>query len=143
MPIIAKKSVEIPAKRYTGTIEKVEIVTSQNEAGSDIQYVNMHTRINEKPVDGFNGLFKLSVPAHLTQQSALGRLLKRLGINYEFGQEFDEQELVGYVIGFDTKRVGSFTNPVMDSVLLVASPSESSDADEDDVSDDDDVADDE
>lgn len=115
MPIIAKKTVEIPVGRYTGPIETVEVTTSENASGEPVQYLNLHVQTGAK-VEGWDGRMKLSCPYHLTQKSAFGRLLNRLKVPFEFGEEFEEQDLKGMVISFDTRREGNFTNPIMDSV---------------------------
>lgn len=141
MAIMAKKSVEIPVTSYTGKITRVAIASGENSDGKAVQYLNAFVQTGAK-VEGWNGEMKLSMPAYLTQQSALGRLLNRLQIPFTFGKNFDEQTLVGHVVEFDTKRDGNFTVPILDSVVSVASPSEVADSDEDDTADDD-VSDDE
>lgn len=121
MPIIAKKSVEIPTGRYSGRVESVEVVSAENAKGETVQYLNIHVQTGVKSVDGWNGHFKLSCPFYLTNQSALGRLLRRLGMAVAADEEFDEQDLVGLNLAFDTVREGYFTNPVLDSVSIVKS----------------------
>lgn len=117
MPIIAKESVEIPTDDFSGPIQKVEITRSQNDEGKIVEYVNCHVDTGRKDIKGWNGLMKFSVPAYLTKQSALGRLLTRLDISWKVGEAFDEQSLKGIVVSFQTRRDGNFTNVVVDSVV--------------------------
>jgi hypothetical protein len=118
MPIIAKESVEIPVREYSGTIEKVEITSSQNDDGKVVQYVNCHVNTGTTDIKGWNGMFRFSVPANLTKQTGLGKLLNRLGLSFTVGQSFDEQSLKGLRVVFDTRREGYFTNVIVDSVHL-------------------------
>lgn len=119
MPIIAKESVEIPTDRFSGPIEKVEITSSQNDEGKVVQYVQCHVNTGRKDIKGWNGMMKFSVPAYLSKNSGLGKLLSRLEIAIPAaGQAFDEQSLKGLVVSFDTRRDGNFTNVIVDSIYL-------------------------
>lgn len=115
-PIVGREIVEIPTSRYSGPITKVEITQSQNDEGKIVQYVNMHVDTGVKTIKGWDGQMRFSVPANLTKQTALGRLLNRLELAWIPGQGFDEQSLKGIEIAFDTVRNGNFTNVVVDSV---------------------------
>lgn len=115
-PITAKKAVEIPVQPYSGKIVTSEIETSEKD-GKPVQYVVMTVQTDAE-VEGWDGRFRLSTPAYLTQNSGLGKLLRRLKVNFTFGQEFDEHSLEGLTVQFDTIRNGNFVNPVMDSVRL-------------------------
>lgn len=118
MPIVARESIEIPTNEYSGPIIKTEITSSQNDEGKTVQYVQCHVDTGVKDIKGWNGQMRFSVPAYLTKQSALGRLLGRLNLPFAAGQAFDEQSLTGLKIVFDTRREGNFTNIVVDSIHL-------------------------
>jgi hypothetical protein len=120
-PIIARETVEIPTERFSGPIVKVEITKSRNDEGKIVEYVNCTVDTGCKDIKGWNGLMKFSVPAYLSKNSALGRLLLRLGFEPTFDGKFifDEQELEDVVVIFDTKRDGNFTNVVVDTVRRV------------------------
>jgi hypothetical protein len=117
-PIIARETVEIPTDRMSGSITKVEITKSQNDEGKVVEYVNCTVDTGRKDIKGWNGLMKFSCPAYLSKGSALGRLLLRLGFTPAFDNKtpFDENQLKGLTVVFDTKREGNFTNVVLDSV---------------------------
>lgn len=116
-PIVGREIVEIPTNEYHGEIVKTEITSSQNDDGKIVQYVNCQVDTGVKTVKGWNGLMRFSVPANLTKQTALGRLLNRLNIKWLPGESFDEQSLTGLHVVFDTKRDGNFTNIVVDSIV--------------------------
>lgn len=118
MPIVAREAVEIPTDDFSGEIVKTEITSSQNSEGKVVQYVQCHVDTGRKDIKGWNGLMKFSVPAYLSKNSALGKLLARLGIAIPAaGQQFDEQTLTGLSVTFQTRRDGNFTNVVVDSIV--------------------------
>jgi hypothetical protein len=119
MPIIAKESVEIPTDHFSGEIIKSEISRSQNNEGKIVEYVQCTVQTDRKDIKGWNGQFRFSVPANLTKQTALGKLLGRLGISWTVGEVFEENVLTGLVVEFDTKREGYFTNVIVDSIHVV------------------------
>lgn len=117
-PIIAKEAVEIPTDEMHGPITKVEITKSQNDEGKVVQYVKATVDTGRKDIKGWNGLMTFSLPAYLSKQSGLGRLLNRLNLPFEVNKPWDEQTLVGLHVVFDTRRDGNFTNVVTDSIVL-------------------------
>jgi hypothetical protein len=118
MPIVARETVEIPTDSFSGPIEKVKIEKSQNDEGKVVEYLNCFVQTGRKDIKGWDGKMRFSVPVYLSKNSALGRLLIRLGFPVTFDNKyvFDENQLVGVNVVFDTVREGNFTNVVVNSI---------------------------
>lgn len=117
MPIVKTKTTEIPAKRYSGIISNVRVKDEKNKRGDPVQYLELTVQTKDRS-EGWDGAFRIGYPFHLTNNSGLGRLLNRLEIEVKDGEEWDEQDLNGVEVVFDTIKEGYFTNPVVDSVEL-------------------------
>ncbi len=113
-----RKAVVIPVKPMKGTIKNVEVVQRELKDGTPVAYAEIKVQTTEKQ-EGWNGVMTLSMPADITQNTQLGKLLSNLGFEYEPDEDFELDELAGTEIAFNTKRDGNFTVIVPETIRVV------------------------
>lgn len=97
-----KKGLVIPDGVHIGHIVDEE-VRSQQWNGKEISYQDLVVSVEDTlSQDGKPIQIKVSYPASLTENSALNKLLERLGIRLKIGERFDSKTLVGRKVAYQT-----------------------------------------
>lgn len=115
-PILeAHELLNIPEGLHKGEI------TAVSERTKPYHYIDVHLSVSDtKRDDGTPVILKAGFPAWLTQNSKLGKLLVRMGVNFKPKQMVELNQLIGKKVTFQTLNTesesGTFANVIPESV---------------------------
>lgn len=107
MPITKEKGIDVPLGAHVGFLRNVQTVERYKKqpdgSKEPVYYVEA-----EVQTDGCESILRVSWPANLSDNTGLGRLLQRLGMDVDVGEAFDERSLSDLRVSYVVRQDGQF-----------------------------------